>query len=132
MEHKRSIVMEVTMGRTDSSRELYSDEVERIIEMLREQDPVDRMRRKVFYLAYELGIIHGDSKEDRAINRHVLDTFLERNSYLHKPLAKYRKCELPKLVSQMEMILKHTRESKAKKSVANVLAELGMQVDKSK
>lgn len=131
MDAKRDLIFHYTNGRTTSARELMADECDNLIDHLLETDPRQKMIRKVFALAYDLGIIYSGNEDDKKMNKVALDAWLKRRSYLHKPLNEYQTNELPKLVSQMMTTLKHNAQSdarkEAKESVDDLLNELGIQ-----
>lgn len=91
-------------------------------------EAAQRMRRKLFAIGRAIGWLSGDSDADRAMNRAKLDDFLTRKSYLKKPLAHYAPAELPKLVSQFELIQKHYQQAEAGHAVKGLLAELQLPV----
>jgi hypothetical protein len=87
-----------------------------------------KMRRKLFAIARAMGWCSGDTAEDHAMNRAVVDKFLIEHSYLKKPLSSYTPAELPKLVSQFEQIQKHSKASEASRAVKGLLADVGLTV----
>lgn len=125
MDQKRSLIEAVTNGRTTSSKQMTFDEAVSLINYLsNDSDATYRMRMKVFFYAYEIGICeHGDVTE-RKINAAALDAYLVKNSYLHKRLNEYSSAELPKLVNQMAMILKHNLQAEAARAVKGLLTEI--------
>lgn len=93
-------------------------------------EAANRMRRKIFAIGRAIGWLSGDTDADRAMNRAKLNSFLERKSYLKKPLNQYAPAELPKLVAQFELIEKNIKKSadnrEAGDAVAALLAELAL------
>jgi hypothetical protein len=130
LDAKRELIAFYSRGRTNSAKELTVDEFENLIEHLIQHDSGDRMRKKIFSIAYDLKIIypHADKESDKHMNRAALDKFLKANSYLHKSLNEYTVNELPKLVSQMMQILKHNNESEANKAVKTLLNGLNARI----
>lgn len=126
MEDKKELVLQFTNGREESSRKLTMEEAKNLLSHLSQYDPLDRMRRKVFALAYSADIIWGDSKENRQINIAKLNMFLREKGTVKKDLNKMNKVELIKVIGQFEQIKKHKQESKASKETKNMLGELGI------
>ncbi|MFB9862387.1 phage protein GemA/Gp16 family protein [Rufibacter immobilis] len=143
MDYKAELVEQHSATKSTSSKDLTPQEAKALIDHLersktrqsrdqrpQQRTPEEKMRRKIFAICYTIGWIEGDSKEDRAMNRAKIDSFCTRNSYLKKPLNDYTLAELPKLVSQFELIKKHVEQSKTNKeagqAVRAVLAELGL------
>jgi hypothetical protein len=133
IEYKRQLVLEFSHNRTNSSKELTYDEVTSFIDWL-EKDVMhtDQMRRKVFALAYQSGIIYGDTPEDKKMNTAKLNRFLLERGAVKKVLNKMNKQELLKTVNQFASIVKHTHESaenkEAGKEVKSLLSELNLEV----
>ena len=67
-EEKAAIISNLTDGRSQSSKELSASEARHLIEWLCKTDPNDAMKKKVFDLAYEIGMIWGDTSEDKKMN----------------------------------------------------------------
>lgn len=127
IEEKGNLVYSISGGRTTSSRELTKDEARLFIQYLSENDPNERMRRKVFALAYESGIIWGDTPGDKKMNAAKINQFLLRSGTVKKELNKLNKSELVKVVSQFEQIIKHNANTSANKATRSLLAELNIQ-----
>jgi hypothetical protein len=126
MDEKVNFVYTASNGRATSSKDLTVMEAKSIIEHLSRYDGNDRMRKKIFALAYEAGIIYGDSPADKKMNAAKLDSFLKERGTIKKSLNQLSKDELIKTVNQFEQIKKHADENKAGRATKNVLAELGI------
>lgn len=124
LEAKANLVSQFTNGRETSSKEMTMSEAKNLLGHLSEYDPNDRMRKKVFALAYEAGMLYGYSTEDKLMNSAKLDKFLREKGTVKKTLNKMSKAELGKTVSQFQQIVKHKEESSANKAVAAMLGEL--------
>lgn len=102
---KAIIVEGFSAGRCTSSKDLYANEAVAMIRHLKSLDPdeakADRMRKKIISLAHEMNW----RKDGRADMRRI-DNWCRTNSYLKKSLDRYIYTELPKLVSQFEMVYK--------------------------
>jgi hypothetical protein len=101
---KAALVAGVTQGRTESSRELTSAEADTIIAYLKTQQPAHKMRRKLIGLAHEM---NWHLAGTRKVDMERVNAWCVSNGYLHKPLNDYTVKELPKLVSQYELVYKH-------------------------
>jgi hypothetical protein len=118
--YKIDYIVDVSNGRTQSSRDLHDSEYYALIGILSKElkeseakpkPEEDKMRKKVTSICHELGWhIPGTTK----IDMEVVNKFCESHSYLKKRLNKYSMAELPKLVSQFEQILKSYYKSAEK------------------
>lgn len=126
IEDKADLVSQFTNGRETSSKKLTFNEAKSLLQHLCRFDPCDRMRKKVFSLAYEAEIIYGDTPADKKINAAKLNMFLNNAGTVKKDLNKMRIDELIKVVNQFCMIIKHKAESKINKSTTQMLSELGI------
>jgi hypothetical protein len=130
-EEKMTIVSGFSNGRVTSSKDLLFSEAVAMIKHLKEFDPNDKMRKKVFALAYEAGIIYGETLEDKKMNAAKLDAFLLTSGTVKKKLIALNRQELIKAVSQFEQMSKHINESKANKATSSLLNELNIQTTKT-
>jgi len=105
-EGRAELVYNATNGRTKSSADLGYQECLRLIQSLNgeaneEARKANRMRKKVLSICYEMGWT-----KNGAIDWELLNGFLTKYGYLHKPLNNYNNKELPTLLTQFENILK--------------------------
>jgi hypothetical protein len=115
-EQKIELVMSFTNNRTYRSSEMEVSECESLIRKLQQMDntprPVvrvnpfvgdhcDKMRKKCLSIAHELRWEHPDG----SINMAIFNAWCLNFSFLKKPFNLYTATELPKLISQLEMIL---------------------------
>lgn len=126
---KEVMILGFSNGRASSSKDLTLAEATAIILHLKKIDPNERMRRKVFALAYDAGIIWGDTPEDRKMNAAKLNVFLLKGGTVKKELNAMSHDELVKVVSQFQQIVKHTGETKANKATKTLLAELNISTE---
>ncbi len=126
MDTKVDFICIISNGRATSTKDLTLDEARKLIEHLAKFDGNDKMRKKVFALAYEAGIIWGDTPDDKKMNAAKLDKFLKERGAVKKSLNALTKEELIKVVNQFEQVKKHTDYSKAGKAAKSVLDELGI------
>lgn len=124
---KKDIVSTFSNGRTESSKELSIEEARELIKRLSAYDKRDPLRRKVFALAYECGIIWGESLEDKKMNGIKLNNFLVSRGTVKKELAKMTYEELLKTANQFEAMLKRIEEGKAANTTTSLLKELQIQ-----
>ena len=129
---KQNLVYSISKGRTVSSKELTLTEAKLLIESLVTDDPNERMRKKVFALAYEAGIIWGDTFEDKKMNAAKLNLFLQERGTVKKLLNKMTSAELTKVVTQFSQMLKRIQETAAKKATKNLLDEMQIEVESDK
>jgi hypothetical protein len=110
MQNKASIVLGISGGRTDSCSRLTAREASDLIRWLKGQDPdeimADKMRKKIFYYAHQMGITKTASGGHRVVDMALVDRWMIKYSYLHKTLNQYTLSELPTLVSQFEKVYK--------------------------
>lgn len=125
-ELKDEMVYEFSNGRTTSTKELHMHEAITLIQHLNGQNPLEKMRKKVFKLAYIAGIIYGETDEDKKMNSAKLDMFLRERGAVKKNLNQLKYFELQKVVNQFEQIVKHTEQSKFNKNVKGLLTELNI------
>ena len=128
MDNKRELVYEVSDHRTTSCKELTYPEVTRLIGYLEDVSGADKLRRKVFALAYQAGIIYGDTPEDKKMNTAKLNRFLIERGAIKKELSKMTQPELIKTVRQFAAIAKHNEESHHNKEIKSLLNELNLSV----
>lgn len=129
-ESKADFIAEFSKGRATSTKDLSMQEATAMLNFISEYDPCNKMRRKVYALAYESGIIYGDTPEDKKMNHVKLSNFLIEKGTVKKQLAKMNKAELIKTINQFEQIIKHNSFTKAGKTTSNLLAELNIQTTK--
>lgn len=110
--YKEEIIESFTGGRTGSTKGMYKHEAYELLQFLNHNqmvaDDTDKMIKKIFAMAFELGWIkketiigHGGNIVKRKIYKPLHD-WVEKFGYLKKPLRKYEHNELPKLVWQFE------------------------------
>lgn len=130
MEQKVDFIYQFSNGRVTSTKELTNQEATDLIKHLSKYDPCDKMRKKVFALAYEAGIIWGETLEDKKMNAAKLNMFLRDRGTVKKDLSKIKSEELIKVVSQFQQIIKHNEFTMAGKATKNMLAELSILMEK--
>lgn len=130
LDQKAEIVYNITEGRTESSKELTVDEARRLITNLAEFDPNERLKSLIFSLAYQAGIIYGDTNDDKKMNAAKLNLFLKERGAVKLELNQMHYKELVKVHRQFEAIVKNTTKTKnnkqADKAVKNLLNELNI------
>lgn len=126
-EQKESFIYQFSNGRATSTKDLTMYEAGKLLQYLSAFDPCDKMRRKVFALAYDAMIIYGDTPADKKMNEIKLNQFLLSRGTVKKELNKMNKADLIKTVTQFEYIIKNIEKSKAAKSTKNMLNELNIQ-----
>lgn len=129
---KEALVHAFSNSRSISSKYLYADEAAAMIKHLKELDPDEKLRKKVFAVAYEAGFIYGDSPEDKRMNTAKLNAFLLKCGTAKKELNAMTGAELARVVAQFKQIVKHTNESKASKATKSLLSTLNISVQDTK
>ncbi|WP_149912719.1 hypothetical protein [Sphingobacterium cavernae] len=132
IEDKAAIIYNISEGRTESSRKLSCDEAKLLIRNLSEFDPSERMKSLIFSLAYQTGIIYGDTAEDKRINVAKLNMFLKERGTVKKEINGMTYEELLKTQRQFEGILRNQQRSKSNKeagtAIKHLLEEINLQV----
>lgn len=117
-ETKEDLVYQYTNKRERSSSKMLVAECQALINYLRhlkqntvdvvkkarpvlENTPENKMRRKVLSLFHEL-----NWKANQTLDWNRINAWMDKFSYLHKPLNAYKPNELPKLITQVEQLLK--------------------------
>lgn len=108
-QNKKEIILGITNDRTDSTKELTQPEVDALIKHLQSQekkpDPCDVMRKKIISIAWQMNWTYQkDGKTKADIIR--INKWCEQSSYLKKKLNDYKYKELPKLLSQFQIVYK--------------------------
>lgn len=113
IDDKARIITEASGGRCSSSKELYYDEAQTLINYLNASKPkTEDARKKMFgniiAMAHEIGFV----KTEKVVvpgagirtknNYSDLHSWINKYGYLHKPMNDYSYEELPKLVTQFK------------------------------
>jgi len=112
-EDRAELVSHFSCGRVVSSAELSQSEAEKLIKHLegvksgRIQQPMaeqasDRMRKKIIHYFHEMGWKNEEGKVDMK----RVYAFIKKRGFLKKSFNHYTSRELPRLVSQVEIIYK--------------------------
>lgn len=124
IDQKADIISSITEGRTQSTRELTIAEARLLIMNLAEYDPKERQKSLIFSLAYQAGIIYGNSPDDKKMNAAKLNLFLKERGAVKKELNNMSLGELVKTHRQFEAIVKHIRHSNQNKQADNAVRNL--------
>jgi hypothetical protein len=113
-EQVEELVLQVSNGRTKSTRELDIMEFQSLVNHLnaikagatkapvtKEVSKADKMRKKILSICHEM-----NWKKNQKLDWIRINDFLNKSGYLHKGLNEYAESELPKLVTQFEQLLK--------------------------
>jgi hypothetical protein len=107
LEQKGIIVYGFTNGRSESCKDLSFEEAAEMIDYLKSQDKTgpgaNKMRRKIISLAHEM---HWHLNGTQAIDMPRLNGWCQKYGYLHKKLNDYTYKELPKLLTQFQLLYK--------------------------
>jgi hypothetical protein len=128
IDQKKQLILEASNNRTIHSKELTQQEITILMNYLDGVLGLDRMRKKIFALAYQAGLIYGDTPEDRRMNSAKLNRFIMSRGAVKKDLSKMNKQELLKTVNQFASIVEHSKEANHKKNIDELLKELNLEV----
>ena len=113
LHQKANIISGLTLGRTESSKELTHAEASFLLADLNKnkvsKDDGKKMRNKILAMAHELGWVGTKQVVTptglKTVNDYSnVDAWMLQRSYLHKKLFDYTYSELPKLVTQFEAV----------------------------
>ena len=108
-ESKQIIISGFSNGRCTSSKELLKDEAADLISHLKSLDPdekkAEKMRRKIIRMAHEMHWQYEYRGKNKADMKRI-DGWCKTFGYLKKGLDNYTYKELPKLVSQFQVMHK--------------------------
>lgn len=110
---KRSIIHSVSNGRTESSKELTSNEAIYLIGFLSEDTDREKKRAlfsAIYGLAWQMGIIYGDTDEDYQMNKAKLNVFCRERGTVKKNLSEQNLLEMRKTHRQFEAMLKKHKQ----------------------
>ncbi len=126
MGHKRELIASYTDQRTTSSREMNQHEAKEMIDRLSENDPFQKMRKMVFSLARQMGMIWGNTQEDHKMNAAKIDLFLKSRGTVKRPLNKLKYHELCKVVTQFRAMGQNREKQGFNKELKAILTEIGI------
>ena len=116
MRDKKFLVNHWTDGRTESTKGMTTIEARKFIDSLKRNKPFDVMRKKIIAIAYDIGMIYGNSDEDKKMNMAKIDSFLKARGTVKKTLNNLDFYELLKVVNQFVQMSKSTEKRSSIKS----------------
>ncbi|MGB0870339.1 MAG: hypothetical protein ACPGSD_12145 [Flavobacteriales bacterium] len=128
MDNKVHFINQLTNGRTQSTRELTYKEAELLLDYLRDYDGSQELRRKIFSLGYQMGMIYGDTPEDLKLNAVKIDKFLKTRGTVKKPLNELTVDELKKVIRQFQAMKRYRVKSKQTKQLKALLEGTGVTI----
>lgn len=106
MEEKRDFVYQISDGRTFSTKELTANEARYLISfLLGEEDESKKLQvvfRSIYYLAFKMDIIYGETDEDYHMNIAKLNMFCRQRGAVKKNLTGQNLIEMRKTHRQFE------------------------------
>lgn len=112
---QQSMVLASSDGRTEKVSELKGREVNFLISNLKgESEGVQRMKKKIIAICYELGWVLKEDKDKIDWTR--VNGFCKERGHAKKVFNKYDFVELPTLVTQFEKLLKSSEEKELKET----------------
>lgn len=122
-EHKAALVCSHSGGRTASSRELTAAEANALIRFLVRNDERQKLVSRIWYLAFECGIIYGSGDLDMSINTGKLDLFCKTRGTVKKPISVQDLSELKRTHRQFEGIYRRCQQKRQKDRYIEELQE---------
>ncbi len=108
MEEKRDLIYQVSNSRTSSTKELTVNEARHLISYLMgEEDETKKLQavfRSIYYLAFKMDIIYGETDEDYHMNIAKLNMFCRQRGSVKKNLTEQNLVEMRKTHRQFEAI----------------------------
>jgi hypothetical protein len=105
-DHKAEVIQKFTGNRATSTKDMNRDEAAALIGYLKNLDgteaKADKMRKKVLSMAHEMGW----RTEDGKVNMDAINNWCMKYGYMKKRLDAHTYFELPRLVSQFEIMYK--------------------------
>lgn len=118
MEDKRGFVHDVSNGRTQSTKELTANEARYLISfLLGEEDQTEKMQaafRAIYFLAFKMDIIYGETREDYHMNIAKLNMFCRQRGTVKKNLTEQSLIEMRKTHRQFEAMYAKFNNKKQK------------------
>jgi len=112
---KRTIIHSVSNGRTESSKELTSNEAVYLISFLSEDTDREKkitVFKAIYGIAWQMGIIYGDTDEDYQMNKAKLNVFCRERGTVKKNLSEQNLLEMRKTHRQFEAMFKKYKQKK--------------------
>lgn len=118
MSQKGNLILGITNGRTESSRQMTNIEANELLAYLRSQQPAlktskrsdekkkaDKMRKVMISLAWQMNWTK-DVQGKQCCDIEHINRWCQTHGYLKKPFNDYLYAELPKLVTQFKSVYK--------------------------
>jgi len=113
IDQKENMLYSISDGRTTSTKELTCNEAKRLIAFLMDDQAEIQNKQKVlvkaiWHLAWDMGIIYGETDDDYEMNKAKLNMFCRQRGTVKKNLTEQNLVELRKTHRQFEaMYAKH-------------------------
>ena len=129
LELKENIISSFTNGRTVRITELSDVELQKLCSTMRERGfPTTqretqeyRLRRKIFALCFDIGLIYGHTPEDWLMNYAKVDEFCMTRGTVKKGLMEQGAAELKKTLRQFSAIAEKARAAKEQEKTVTML-----------
>ena len=117
MEEKETMVYSISGKRTTSTKELTLQEAKRLIDfLLNEAKEIENGKKRIYnviwHIAWEMGIIYGNTDDDYQMNRAKLNMFCRQRGTVKKNLSEMNLIELKSTHRQFEAMFKKYSNSK--------------------
>lgn len=110
MERKPELVHGFTEGRTESCRDMTLSEAKALIEWLEGSKERTNVIRRIWHLAYEMGIIVPGDQNEKAMNVARLDAFCKERGTVKKAISAQSLKEVKRTAKQFEAMYKKHEE----------------------
>lgn len=118
MDEKRNFIYQVSNGRTFSTKELTANEARYLISfLLGEEDESKKLQavfRAIYFLAFKMEIIYGETDEDYHMNIAKLNMFCRQRGSVKKNLTEQNIIEMRKTHRQFEAMYNKNKKSNNK------------------
>jgi hypothetical protein len=111
LDEKKTMIYSISDGRTESTKELTSNEARRLIAFLLDENSEIKEKIKVvtnaiWKMAWEMGIIYGKTKDDHNMNIAKMNMFCRQRGTVKKNFIEMNLPELQKTHKQFEAMYK--------------------------
>jgi len=115
IEDKTTLIGAYSDGRTESTKELTLQEAQNLISFLLAENAEVTIRctkvfRAIYNLAWEMGIIYGETEDDYQMNRAKLNMFCRQRGTVKKNISEMNLPEMQKTKRQFEAMYRKFKQ----------------------
>jgi hypothetical protein len=122
MDKKRDLIHQVSDGRTSSAKELTVNEARYLINFLLDEEgeskKLQAVFRAIYFLAFKMDIIYGETDEDYHMNIAKLNMFCRERGSVKKNLTEQNLIEMRKTHRQFEAMYTKFNNKKRNEKVS--------------